>query len=462
MSFRLKAAAAAAGMIVMLACNPAQSENRVALVIGNSAYRAVPPLPNAENDARRMSELLGSAGFDVTASADQTQNDLRRTISDFAAKLKQKGPDTVALVFYAGHGIQVDGENFIVPVDIDPKIEADIPIQAVRLNDLLNTLNSVPNLMRIVMLDACRNNPFPAISASAGRGLAIVDTKSGAPGTFISYSTSPGAEAEDGSGANSPYTTALLNVAREPGLQIEEAFKRVRVSVHETTSGRQVPWDSSSLTSEFRFFSGTPGAQPVQAARPPLAQRTEAYWRREFQGKAPAAAFDLAIGENSVDIYEAFVGLYAQTAFAPRARSLLERRKEMFAWNIAITLNTGAAYRSFLLSYPASDLAATARKLEERYRNRSIAATAPTNVATANMCPCPATAPAQPQKKQTPPPARVQRVQAPPPRRPPTDSDVRPQGPPPPSIVIMPTFNLPIGGGRRDSGPSPGGHPHPE
>ncbi|WP_163362325.1 caspase family protein, partial [Escherichia coli] len=91
---------------------------------------------------------------------------------------------------------------------------------------LLNTLNSVPNKTRIVMLDACRNNPFPAISQSAGRGLAMVDTKSGAPGTFISYSTSPGAEAEDGSGANSPYTSAVLNVAREPGLSIEDAFKR--------------------------------------------------------------------------------------------------------------------------------------------------------------------------------------------------------------------------------------------
>ena len=167
-----------------------------------------------------------------------------------------KGPDTVALVFYAGHGIQVDGENYLVPVDIDPKREADIPLQAVRLNDLLNTLNSVPNKKRIVMLDACRNNPFPAISASTGRGLAMVDTKSGAPGTFISYSTSPGAEAEDGTGRNSPYTTALLNVAREPGLAIEEVFKRVRVSVNDATQGRQVPWESSSLTTDFRFFAG--------------------------------------------------------------------------------------------------------------------------------------------------------------------------------------------------------------
>jgi uncharacterized caspase-like protein len=465
MLFRFKAAAAA-GLLTILASDPILAENRVALVIGNASYRSVTPLPNAENDAKRMSELLGSAGFDVTAAPDQTQNDLRRTIGDFAAKLKQKGPDTIALVFYAGHGIQVDGENFIVPVDIDPKLEADIPLQAVRLNDLLNTLSSVPNMMRIVMLDACRNNPFPAISGSTGRGLAIVDTKAGAPGTFISYSKSPGAEAEDGSGANSPYTTALLNVAREPGLQIEEAFKRVRVSVHDATQGRQVPWESSSLTSEFRFFSGTPSAAATQPIRPPVAQRTEAYWRRDLQGKPASAAFDIAISENSIEIFEAFVGLYAQDALAPRVRSLLERRKEMVAWNTAVTINTGPAYRSFLLSYPVSDLAASARKLEERFRNRSIGgAGTPVNLATAPaMCPCP-TAPAQPQKtaprvQRAQAPPRVQRVQAPV-RRPPTDADVRPQGPPPPSIVIVPTFNVPIGGGG-GGGRGGGGHHHPE
>src|SRR5216684_6661881 len=136
----------------------------------------------------------------------------------------------VALVIDAGHGLQIDGENFLVPVDVDPKRETDIPLQAIRLNDVLNTLSSVPSKTRILLLDACRNNPFPAINRSAGHGLAIVDAKTGAPGTFMSFSTSPGAEAEDGSGADSPYTTALLSAAKEPGLSIEDTFKRVRVS----------------------------------------------------------------------------------------------------------------------------------------------------------------------------------------------------------------------------------------
>src|SRR3979411_2741830 len=118
------------------AAHAAAAENRLALVIGQSAYRAVPALPNAENDGKRMAELLTSSGFQVTAAPDLTQNDMRQAISDFAAKVAASGPDTVVAVFYAGHGMQIDGENYLVPVDVDPKREADIPLQAVRLNDL--------------------------------------------------------------------------------------------------------------------------------------------------------------------------------------------------------------------------------------------------------------------------------------------------------------------------------------
>src|ERR1700687_2458641 len=160
---------------ILLGSHAAFAENRVALVIGQSAYRAVTTLPNPANDARAMSQLLADAGFDVTSAADLSQNELRQTVGEFVAKIAAKGPDTVALVFYAGHGLQIDGENFLVPVDVDPKREADIPLQAVRLNDILNRLASVPGKLRIILLDACRNNPFPAINQSAGHGLAIVD-----------------------------------------------------------------------------------------------------------------------------------------------------------------------------------------------------------------------------------------------------------------------------------------------
>lgn len=508
-----KAAAAASllatSLLAIMAANPALAENRMALVIGNSAYRSVTPLPNAENDAKGMSDMLGAAGFEVMNTPDLSQDDLRKTIGEFAGKLATSGPDTVALVFYAGHGIQVDGENFLVPVDIDPKRESDIPLQAVRLNDILNTLNAVPNKLRILMLDACRNNPFPAINQTTGHGLAMVDTKSGAPGTFISYSTSPGSEAEDGTGANSPYTTALMKIGREPGLPIEETFKRVRVAVNDATQGRQVPWESSSLTSDFRFFGGDnqaggqtqPAGQTVpgaQAGIKPGSTRSIDDWKRELQGKEPPDAYRLVIADDTIEAYEAFAAVFAQSPYTVRVRLLADRRREMVAWNTAVIVNTAAGFRSFVVSYPGSDLAATARKLEDRIRNRSLNANAavigtpagaggvaaapaavpnatpipaslPTNVATAPAtCPC-TVAPVK--RTDTKPPVKkagvkptVKRADVPPPRRirPPTDDDIVIYNrPPPPRIYIGPPMIGGGFGGRFGGGRPSGGMGHP-
>jgi uncharacterized caspase-like protein len=415
------------------------AESRLALVMGQSAYRAVPALPNAENDGKRMAELLANAGFQVTAAPDLAQNDMRQAIGDFAAKVAASGPDTIVAVFYAGHGLQIDGENYLVPVDVDPKREGDIPLQAVRLNDLMNTLGALPTRMRIFMLDACRNNPFPALNHGAGHGLAIVDTKAGSSGSFISFSTSPGSEAEDGTGADSPYTTALLAVAKEPNLPIEEAFKRVRVAVNQATDGRQVPWESSSLTDDFKFFpadpgAGSPGAAPKPAA---AAKRSVDDWRRDLQGKEPKVAYDLVVADDSVSAYEAFTDLFAQSSYTPRARSLLDRRREMLAWNTATAINTAASFDVFLASYASSDLAATARKMQERVRNRSLGIPALAVASLAPTCPCstPPTLKLKQQKADIPPPAKRIDTSAPKRKPPPEDVvDRRPAGPPPSSI----------------------------
>ena len=270
---------------------PARAENRLALVIGESAYRSVPPLPNPANDAKAVSDALTATGFEVSTVSDLTQNQMREAISNFAGRVAAKGSDSVALIFYAGHGVQIDGENYLVPIDIDPKRDADIPILAVRLSDLLNALTSIPDKMRIVLLDACRNDPFPDISKTAGHGLAIVDARTSTPGTFVSFSTSPGAEADDGDGSHSPYTTALLSELKEKGIPIEETFKRVRVAVNKATAGRQTPWDSSSLTTNFEFI---PDAEhPVTP--PPPAKRTVDEWRRQLEGKTAEAANELIV-----------------------------------------------------------------------------------------------------------------------------------------------------------------------
>ncbi len=355
---------------VLCGSDAAFAENRVALVIGESAYQAVTALPNPANDARAISQLLRDAGFEVTTAADLTQREMNQKVGDFAAEIAAKGPDTVALVFYAGHGLQIDGENYLVPVDVDPKREADIPLQAVRLNDILNTLNSVPSKMRILLLDACRNDPFPAISQSAGHGLALVDTKTGAPGTFLSYSTSPGAEAEDGNGADSPYTTALLSVAREPGLPIEEAFKRVRVAVNKATGGRQTPWDSSSLTEDFKFIAGAGPASANAGPLPVAAKRSVEDWRRALQRQPVETAHEMIVADGTLEAYEAFVALFAQSRFATEVHAWIDRGRRMVAWNAAVMINTAASYRAFLAEYPDSDLTATAHKLIVRLNSR--------------------------------------------------------------------------------------------
>jgi hypothetical protein len=483
----------------------ALAESRVALVIGESAYRVVTPLPNPANDAKAMSQLLRDAGFEVTNASDLSQKEMNAQVGDFAAKIAAKGPDTVALVFYAGHGMQIDGENYLVPVDVDPKRETDIPLQAVRLNDVLNTLNSVPSKMRILLLDACRNNPFPAINRTAGHGLALVDTKTGIPGTFLSYSTSPGAEAEDGNGADSPYTTALLAAAREPGVPIEQAFKRVRVAVNKATEGRQTPWDSSSLTEDFRFIAGS-GVESANAGpRPSTVKRSTEEWRRDLQGKPVEVAHEIIVADGTVEAYEAFVILFTQGPFALEAQEWLDLHRRMAAWNEAVTINTVVSYRAFLVAYPQSDLTVTADKLIERLRYRPIlapvvaAASAgssspspsspapsgpapsgnapqsgpstpvpPTNVALGPTCPC--TAPALPikkvdtptKKRETEPPKRASSQPRNPRtanpdvvvyRRPPPADYYEAAPPPPPPVGIGIGIGIGgFGGGRYPSG----------
>jgi caspase domain-containing protein len=432
---------------VLLGTHSASAESRLALVIGQSAYRSVPALPNPANDAKAVTQLLTDSGFEVSTAADLSQGQMREAVSEFAGKVAAKGADTVALVFYAGHGLQIDGENFLVPIDIDPKREADIPIQAVRLNDILNTLTSVPSKMRILMLDACRNNPFPELK-TAGGGLAIVDAKVGAPGTFLSFSTSPGAVAEDGSGSNSPYTNALLAAGKEQNIPIEETFKRVRLAVNKVTDGRQTPWDSSSLTEDFRF-SGASLAGPKPAAAP---KKSVAEWTRDLKGKPVEAANELIVADGTDEAYEAFAGLFPQTALGRLARDWLVRHRRMVAWNDAVLINTASGYRSFLAQFPDSDLSATARKLEQRLRNRpeftpavaAANAAVPQNVAlTGPTCPC-NVQPPQPQPLKVNAPVRrvepdppKKRVDRKPPRREP-DDDVVVVRRPPPRVVYDP------------------------
>jgi uncharacterized caspase-like protein len=409
-SYRRLIKIAALTSTLAMSASAAVAENRMALVIGNSNYATVTALPNPANDAKAMTKFLSSAGFQVMQAPNLTQSDMRKTISNFASMVAEKGRDTVALVFYAGHGLQVDGENYLVPVDANIQREADVPLQAMRLADVMNAMAAVPSKTLLVILDACRNNPFSEINKTTGRGLAIVDAPTG---SLVSYATAPGTEALDGDGANSPYTSALLKIGQEPGLPIEQALKRVRLAVNEATNRQQTPWESSSLTSEFSFFlSGRasmasigqlkmPAAAPTAASSgsAPAETRSVESWQRELKSHTPREAYDIVIREDKVEAYQAYLALYPSQSLTPVVRTLVERRREMIAWHDAVIINTVASYQTFLASYASSDFAATATRLVERARTRSVSNAASAFASVGATCPCSQPTPAPRQRR---------------------------------------------------------------
>jgi hypothetical protein len=351
------------------ASTDARSQDRFALVIGNSNYQSVTPLPNPVADAEAVEKFLISAGFEVTSALNLRQSGMRRAVQEFAAKLAGKNEDTVALVYYAGHGVQIDGQNFLIPIDADISNEAEVALEGIRFADIMHVLDMVGSKTRIVILDACRNNPFAEIGNGTGRGLAMV---SAPPGSLVAYSTSPGAVAEDGSGTNSPFTQALIAAARKPGVAIENALKDARLAVYNNTDRRQTPWEVSSLTRPFSFFPDASGAEQ------PPAEKTATAWRRDLRSRSPREAYDLVVREDRVIVYRVFLDVYAGSPLAPRIRGIVDRRLEMMAWFDAVTHNSVAAYEAFLAHYPNSDLAPTARRLTKRIRLRSaVASTSP-------------------------------------------------------------------------------------
>lgn len=227
---------------------PAAAERRTALVIGNGAYTSG-PLKNPVNDAQDMAAALKKAGFAVTLRKNANHREMMESIEDFGNALKRGG---VGLFYYAGHGVQLGGANYLLPIGARINKEGDIRYEAIDAGRVLTEMENANNGLNIVVLDACRDNPYGKTFRSASRGLAIVTN---APtGTFISYSTGAGQVARDGTGRNSPYTKALLENISKPGLTINEVFMSVRSKVKRETG--QVPWELSSLEGNFFFIPG--------------------------------------------------------------------------------------------------------------------------------------------------------------------------------------------------------------
>jgi WD40 repeat protein len=240
---------------------------RLALVIGNAAYQQVGELQNPVNDANDMAKTLTELGFEVIIRTDANLRDMESALDEFHLKLRKGGG--IGVFFYAGHGMQVDGENYLIPVDAKLATKTDTVYETLPVGKVLGRMEEAENDANIIMLDACRNNPFGrSWSRSAARGLAQVTAPTG---SFIAYATAPGNVAADGTGRNGTFTEHILKYLKTPNLSIENLFKQVRQGVATVTGKKQVPWDSSSLIGEFSFnpASETSDSPPIQTYQPP-------------------------------------------------------------------------------------------------------------------------------------------------------------------------------------------------
>ncbi|WP_083748956.1 caspase family protein [Pelomonas sp. KK5] len=277
---------------------PAGSSQRVALVIGNGAYKDA-PLSNPTNDARTMAEALRGAGFKVTLRENADVREMQARIREFGDQLRHGG---VGLFFFAGHGMQIKGRNYLIPVASTIEREDEVAYAAIDAQAVLDKMDAAGNGTNILILDACRNNPFARSFRSAQQGLAQMD----APvGTLVAFATAPGSVASDGLRANGLYTEHLLTELRVPGAKLEDVFKKVRTAVRRDSEGKQVPWEATSLEGDFYFIP------PVAAERADVALE-KSMW---------ALVKD---SDQALDM-RAFLSRFPQGQFAALARDKLAR-----------------------------------------------------------------------------------------------------------------------------------------
>jgi uncharacterized caspase-like protein len=302
-----------AAAALVLVCQPAWAEKRVALVLGNAAYQNVAKLPNPVNDGAVIAATLRNAGFDVVDSRqDLPAAETRRTLRDFADRARDAD---IAVVYYAGHGIEVDGANYLIPVDAKLERDTDVYDEALSLDRVLLAIEPAKKL-RLVILDACRDNPFSknmkrtVASRAIGQGLAKVEPSS--PNMLIAYSAKAGSTAADGDGKNSPFTVALSKHLTTPGLDVRRAFGFVRDDVLKTTGNRQEPFVYGSLGGDDVPLVPAPAkAAPTATAASPQAEA-----RRDYE-------LALQIGNKSA--MNAFLAQYPDGFYASLAKLQLEK-----------------------------------------------------------------------------------------------------------------------------------------
>jgi uncharacterized caspase-like protein len=342
-------------LLVNLASASVQAaEKRIALVVGNANYLSG-VLPTPANDAGLIAQTLQAAGFDVVGVRDLDQDSLRRTFRDFIAKASAAGPDTVALIYLSGYGLQLEGENYFVPTDANIARDANVSSEALRLSDYTKPLAALGIKASIVILDGARANPFAKSGPPLAGGLALVEPD---PGTLIAFNAAPGTVAQNESGPYSSYAQALAEMMREGGLPVTDLFNRVRLRVNEITKGAQVPWNASKLQAATYFFERAPDAPPPQVS-PEQTSSIRSKPIRDFEARD---AYLAALDRDNLPDYENFLAAYPNDPMARRVRAIVAARREAITWRRSRSVDTPPAYWSYLRRYPRGFHADDARR----------------------------------------------------------------------------------------------------
>jgi hypothetical protein len=325
----LASALCAAGLLTFSATAQAPNDVRIALIIGNSAYPGNMALANPSNDAKDMAKALRDMGFGVIEVIDSDRTKMLEAIERAGKSLA--GKQGIGMLFYAGHGLQLDWRNYMVPVDAKLNTAADVPKQAVDIEAVMNVFKSSGNRMNIVVLDACRDNPFADGKTASGKGLAPLDAPTG---TFLAYATAPGNVAADGAigSKNGLYTGYLLQELQKPNASIENVFKRVRFQVRKASDGAQIPWETTSLEDDFVFNSGIKK----------IVKLTENEKEKQFD--IEKAEWDKIKDSKSADPFFAFVQKYPNGLLTQSAMSIIDRLNA--AKTVAVADKSGQIIRS--------------------------------------------------------------------------------------------------------------------
>jgi uncharacterized caspase-like protein len=323
-------------------------------VVGNGAY-AKAPLATTANDAGLIAQTLQAAGFDVVGARDLDGDTLRKSFRDFIQKAETSGPGTVAMVYLAGYGLQLAGENYFIPVDSTINHDTDIPIEGLRISDYIRQLAAIPLKASIIVLDAARQQPFIEGGQPIASGLALVEPEAN---MLIAFNAAPGTIAPSEGGPYGIYAQSLAEMIRTGGLELPEVFDRLRLRVNDASKGAQVPWDAHKITAPFTFFERAPDAPPSQGAPDQVAAIRD----RPIRDLGVQDAYTAALERDTLQGYEDFLAAYPTDPLAKRVRAIVAARREAITWRRTYRTDTPDAYWSYLRRYPRGPHAADARR----------------------------------------------------------------------------------------------------